>query len=190
MMLATDNPHPPASAATPVLAANAYRDALRHFPSGVTIVTIRAGREVHGLTVSAFTSVSAEPPMILVVVNTANRAHAMLERPDAAFAVNILGDHQQELSNRFARPGTGDRFASGCWGEAATGAPVLQDALAWLDCEVVSRTPAGSHTVYLGRVRAIGVPRADGSPLIYWNRGYRQLPAATPPLAPPAALRS
>ena len=170
-----------------VPAAERFRDALRHFPSGVTIVTIRAGEQVHGLTVSAFASASADPPMVLVVVNGNNRAHAMLQREGAVFAVNILGEDQRELSNRFARPGEDQRFAGGRWDRAATGAPVLADALCWLDCEIAGRTAAGTHTIYLGRVRAIGIPRAGGEPLVYWNRGYRNLRLEpTLPLAAPA----
>ena len=93
----------------------------------------------------------------------------------AVFAVNILGHDQMELSNRFAWLKDEDRFGQGEWTTAATGAPILSDALAWLDCTVYSRFSAGSHTIYIGEVQASGVPRPDMKPLLYWNRGYRQL---------------
>jgi flavin reductase (DIM6/NTAB) family NADH-FMN oxidoreductase RutF len=152
-----------------------YRDVLRHFPAGVTIVTLRAGERVHGLTVSAFASVSPEPPLVAVVVDHRHNAAALLDDPRAVFGVNFLGEEQMELSNRFAWVRDEDRFAAGTWGEAATGAPVLAEAVAWLDCRVHSRLPAGTHTIYVGEVEAASVLRPESPPLVYWNRGYRSL---------------
>lgn len=152
-----------------------FRDALRHFPSGVTIVTVKAGDEVHGLTISAFASISPEPPLIAVVIDQGHHAYRMLEQPEAVFAVNILRQEQTELSNRFAWVKDEDRFLLGDWSTAATGAPVLSDAAAWLDCTIQSRSPAGTHVVYIGKVQASSVPRPDEPPLVYWNRGYRTL---------------
>lgn len=96
----------------------------------------------------------------------------MLERSNAVFAVNILREGQEELSNRFAFSQE-DRFAVGNWTTAVTGAPVLEDALAWLDCTVYSRHTAGTHTIYIGEVQASNVIEPDGLPLVYWNRAYR-----------------
>ena len=81
-----------------------YRDALRHYPSGVTIVTIQVPGEAkpHGLTVSAFASISPEPPLIMVAIDHHHSAYDMLEMPGTTFAVNILAQDQVELSNRFA----------------------------------------------------------------------------------------
>jgi flavin reductase (DIM6/NTAB) family NADH-FMN oxidoreductase RutF len=155
--------------------SESFRDALRHFPSGVTIVTIKAGEQVHGLTVSAFASVSPEPPLILVAIDHRHHAYSLLERKEASFAVNILAEDQMDLSNRFAWVKDRDRFAKGNWGEAVTGAPILVDALAWLDCSIYSRQPAGTHTIYIGLVQASSVSRPDEDPLVYWNRGYRRL---------------
>ena len=159
------------------ISSESFRDVLRHFPSGVTIVTIKspASEVVHGLTVSAFASVSPDPPLILVSIDHRATAYELLETAGASFAVNILGHDQMELSNRFAWLKDEDRFAAGEWDTAATGAPVLRDALAWLDCTVYSRFSAGSHTIYIGEVQASGVPRPDVKPLLYWNRGYRLL---------------
>jgi flavin reductase (DIM6/NTAB) family NADH-FMN oxidoreductase RutF len=154
-----------------------FRDALRHFPSGVTIVTIKSPvtETVHGLTVSAFASVSPEPPLILVSIDHRATAHELLEVEGATFAVNILRQDHVELSNRFAWLKDEDRFAQGSWEIAVTGAPVLKDALAWMDCRIYARFPAGSHTIYIGEVVEFGIPRPDEYPLIYWNRGYRHL---------------
>lgn len=156
-----------------------YRDVLRYFASGVTLVTSKAGDRTHGMTVSAFTSISAEPAIIAVVIDRATTITPLLERPGAVFAVNILAADQTELSRRFAFEKDENRFAAGDWGTAVTGAPVLNDALAWLDCTVESRHPAGTHTIYLGRVEESRVPRPDESPLIYWDRNYRMLTEAS-----------
>lgn len=158
-----------------MITSEEFRKALRHFPAGVTIVTIRAGARIHGLTVSAFASVSAEPPLVAVIVENRHKAYPLLEEAGAVFAVNILGEGQSELSNRFAWTKDEDRFEAGDWGRAETGAPILLDALAWLDCRIHSRAAAGSHTVYIGEVQASSVPSEDAPPLIYWNRGYRKL---------------
>ncbi len=154
---------------------DAFRDALRHFPAGVTLVTLRAGDELHGLTVSAFVSVSPDPPLIAVIIDHQHRAHALLERPGTVFAVNILAEADQALSDRFAWGPEPDRFAAGRWTTAVTGAPVLADAVAWLDCTIDSRHAAGTHTIYIGAVQASAVPRPGGAPLLYWNRDYRRL---------------
>jgi flavin reductase (DIM6/NTAB) family NADH-FMN oxidoreductase RutF len=141
----------------------------------VTIVTIKSGERQHGFTVSAFASVSPEPPLIMVAVDQRHNGHDLLLVPNATFAVNILARDQAELSNRFAWLKDEDRFAAGDWGTAATGAPVLQDALAWLDCTIDASHTAGSHTIFIGLVQASKTPRPDGPPLVYWNRGYRHL---------------
>jgi flavin reductase (DIM6/NTAB) family NADH-FMN oxidoreductase RutF len=156
-----------------------YRDALRLFPAGVTVVTIRAGERIHGLTVSAFASVSPEPPLIAIMIDHQHGAHALLELPGAVFAVNVLGEDQAALSDRFAWSPDLERFELGDWMRATTGAPVLRDALAWLDCTLHSRHTAGSHTLYIGEVVASATPRAAARPLVYWNRGYRALAADT-----------
>jgi flavin reductase (DIM6/NTAB) family NADH-FMN oxidoreductase RutF len=158
-----------------VISSEEFRNVLRHFPAGVTIVTMRAGEKVHGLTVSAFASVSADPPLVMVIIENRHRAYSLLQEEDAVYAVNILREDQSELSNRFAFTKDEDRFAVGDWTTAATGAPILADALAWLDCRIRERYPAGSHTIYVGEVQASRVPQPDLPPLIYWNRAYRKL---------------
>lgn len=150
-----------------------FRNAMRHFPAGVTIVTAKSGEDVHGLTVSAFVSVSAEPPLISVIIDNKGQGHELLQRSDAVFAVNILREGQDELSNRFAWKE--DRFAVGTWETAVTGAPVLKEALVWLDCTIYSRHSAGTHTIYIGEIQASSVNEDGGKPLVYWNRGYRTL---------------
>jgi flavin reductase (DIM6/NTAB) family NADH-FMN oxidoreductase RutF len=111
----------------------------------------------------------------MIAIDHQHSAYTLLQASDATFAVNILHQDQVELSNRFAWVRDEDRFAMGEWTTASTGAPVLTNALAWLDCTIYARYEAGTHTIHVGEVQAVGVPRGDEPPLIYWNRGYRQL---------------
>lgn len=152
-----------------------FQDVLRHFAAGVTLVTSKSGDMTHGMTVSAFTSISADPPIVAVVIDQVHNINPLLEGPDASFAVNFLAEGQADLSDRFAFNKDEDRFLVGDWGTAATGSPVLRDALAWLDCTVAGRYVAGTHTIYLGAVQASAVPRPGAKPLVYWDRDYRKL---------------
>jgi flavin reductase (DIM6/NTAB) family NADH-FMN oxidoreductase RutF len=152
-----------------------FRDVLRHFPSGVTVVTIKSGDQVHGLTVSAFASVSPKPPQIMIAIDHSHSAFPMLESKEAVFAVNFLGHEQSDLSNRFAWIKDEDRFDDIVWDTAATGAPILKDTVAWLDCIVKTSISTETHTIYIGEVVASSVQKADHPPLVYWNRGYRYL---------------
>lgn len=157
------------------VSSKAYRNALRAFPSGVTIVAIRAGETNHGLTVSAFASVSIEPPLVAIVIDHQHHAFSLLETAGAVFSINILDQRQSELSNRFAWTKEEDRFEQGDWQRAVTGAPVLADALSWLDCTIHSRLAAGNHTIYVGEVQAAHSAEPLLAPLVYWNRDYRRL---------------
>jgi flavin reductase (DIM6/NTAB) family NADH-FMN oxidoreductase RutF len=154
-----------------------YREAMRHFPAGVTIVTIKTPNheKPHGLTVSAFSSISPKPPLIMITIDHRASAHEMLEQEGTVFAVNFLAHDQMDLSNRFAWIKDEDRFAEGDWDTAVTGAPILKNALAWLDCTIYDRYNTGNNTIYIGQIQASAVPRPNEMPLIYWNRGYRQL---------------
>jgi flavin reductase (DIM6/NTAB) family NADH-FMN oxidoreductase RutF len=138
-------------------------------------VTLRAGETIHGLTVAAFASVSPDPPLIAVFIDHQHRAHELLERPGTVFAVNVLAEDQRELADLFAWRPDHERFTRGSWSVAATGAPILTDALAWLDCSIESRQVVGTHSLYVGRVVASATPRAERAPLVYWNRAYRAL---------------
>lgn len=156
------------------ISVDQFKDTMRQFAAGVTIVTVKAGSEIHGMTVSAFVSVSAAPPLVSVIINQNSRAHELLQRPGAVFAANILRDDQESLSNRFAF--MEDRFGEGAWSTAVTGAPVLTDALAWVDCTIYSRCHAGTHTIFVGEVQAnYASPFEEERPLLYWNRAYQQV---------------
>ena len=152
---------------------DAFKKALRGWASGVTVVTSRAGDKVHGMTVSAFSSVSADPPLVLVCANRASTTHGIIEE-GGVFAVNILAAHQQEVSNVFASSKHEDsRLERVGWTEGATGAPIIDEALASLECRVRSAHHEGSHTIYIGQVESVRASDAD--PLLYYKGGYRSL---------------
>ena len=148
-----------------------FRALLGRFASGVTVVTARSESGApHGMTVSAFSSLSLDPPLILVCIgNDATMAPVMARA--GTFMANILSDRQEALSRRFASPGC-DRF-DGIGYMDKPGDPRLNDVLAWMQCDVVSRVPAGDHVICIGSVTAAGVN--DGRPLLYYRGGYATL---------------
>jgi len=149
------------------------RLALREWASGVTIVTSRSGASVHGMTVSAFASVSLVPPLVLVCADKASSTQAVIAE-GGVFAVHVLGAEQQALSDLFADEAREDRRFEGlAWRSGATGAPILPGAVAVLDCRVEGAHDAGDHVIYVGRVAA--VERAGGEPLLYHRGAYRGL---------------
>jgi flavin reductase (DIM6/NTAB) family NADH-FMN oxidoreductase RutF len=149
------------------------KDVYARWATGVTIVTARAGDRIHGMTVSAFTEVSLEPPLVLVCVDrTANTQHVIAE--GGSFAVNILAREQESLAVRFASDGAEDRrFSNVQCTTGATGAPLLAGSVASLDCRLETAHEAGDHIIYVGEV--VGLHLSDGEPLLFYNRGYRGL---------------
>jgi flavin reductase (DIM6/NTAB) family NADH-FMN oxidoreductase RutF len=149
-----------------------FRAVLGRFASGVTVVTTTDddGRP-HGMTVSAFSSLSLSPPLVLVCVG-AEATLAPLLASRQLLGVNILAASQQALSQRFASK-VADRFEGVAHHIAQPGVPVLEGALAWLGCRIVARHPAGDHVIYVGHVEAAGV--AEGEPLAYYRGAYAQV---------------
>ena len=155
-----------------------FRRLLGHFASGVTVVTTRdsQGRPA-GLTASAFTSVSLNPPMILVCVAQNAQSYEALQGADR-FAVNILGQGQETLSNRFATKSSSaaEKFEGIGYKPGMLGLPILADALASLECTTVHAYPGGDHTIFVGRIEAGASRDDDGAePLLYYRGRYRQL---------------
>jgi len=149
-----------------------FRSVLGRFATGVTIITARdgTGRD-HGMTVSAFSSLSLDPPLVLVCIgNDATMAPVMAAA--GSFAVSILSDRQESLSRRFAGK-LDDRFADVPRSPGVHGNVLLDDVLASLECRIVARHPAGDHVIVVGEVEAGHV--RDGRPLLYYRGGYAQL---------------
>ncbi|MBV8726990.1 MAG: flavin reductase family protein [Candidatus Eremiobacteraeota bacterium] len=151
------------------VSVDAFKEAMRRFPSGVTVVTSVKNGEPRGVTVSAFASVSLEPPTILICVNREARSYLFIST-SKIFCVNILSADQQQLAERFAARIREKQFEGVPYSIDQTGAAVLSGVLAHLDCEVVEEHHAGSHSVFIGRVVSLDV--SDGSPLGYFDGSY------------------
>jgi flavin reductase (DIM6/NTAB) family NADH-FMN oxidoreductase RutF len=156
------------------VSADDFKSALQLWASGVTVVTTQSEKfGVQGMTVSAFSSVSVNPPQILVCINdAADTSEGIAE--SQCFAVNILTIEQQNTSNQFAGGSTQtQRFVDNEWSAGVTGAPLLNNSLMSLDCTVVEKVRAGTHWVIIGEVQA-SICHA-GEPLLYYRGAYRQL---------------
>ncbi|OPC79674.1 hypothetical protein B4N89_00780 [Embleya scabrispora] len=151
------------------------RRVFAQWPSGVAVVTTVVDGARHGMTASSVTSVSLDPPLVSVCLGTALHSHHMV-RAGGVFAVNVLGRDQVLLGRRFAGMGrrVADRFLGADWVVAATGAPVLADCVAWLDCTIEHAYPGGDHTIFVGRIHACATPRPV-PPLLYHSRDWGQL---------------
>jgi flavin reductase (DIM6/NTAB) family NADH-FMN oxidoreductase RutF len=149
-----------------------FRHACGRFATGVTIATVLdADRQPHGLTVSSFTSVSLDPPLISICLG---HAVSLIETFRAAsfFGINILAGSQQHLSERFARKGL-DRFEGVGWTLGTHNVPLLEGVVAAMECEVERRVPAGDHDIFIGRLVSTQV--REGEPLLHFAGAYRKL---------------
>jgi flavin reductase (DIM6/NTAB) family NADH-FMN oxidoreductase RutF len=151
----------------------AFRNAMRRFASTVSIISVQSGAERHGTTATAVTSVSLDPPSLLVCMNQDSRLHGFLRKEDR-FCVNFLHVGNRDISQAFssAMPGA-ERFAHGDWQTDHHGIPYLADAQANLFCAKDVELPYGSHTIFIGRVFDARV-RDDVSPLLYGNGCYTE----------------
>ena len=154
------------------ITADSFRAALGRFASGVTVVSARdpEGRD-HGMTVSAFTSLSLDPPLVLACIDREASMHELLLDVDR-FGVSVLEEGQEEISRRMA---DGDisgpaRFEGVGIVRRETGIPLVADALAHLECVVEARHDGGDHTILVGRVEHAHV--MEGKPLLYFRGGY------------------
>ncbi len=146
-----------------------------HFASGVTIMTTTAGGRMHGMTVSAFASQSLDPLLILVSVERSTEMHKLV-MASRAFAINILGEFAEGTARFFADNARleGAEFVDGAYNVGVSGAPLLDEAVAYLEATVDSTLEAGDHSIIVGRVTALEVA-SDDEPLVYFRSGYRRL---------------
>ena len=152
-----------------------FKQVMRRWASTVNIVTTKTDDLIYGLTVTAFSSLAADPPTVFVCVNQKTRTHPLIEK-SGIFCVNFLAPEMSHISDRFAgRMPDEERFAGLAHRTEATGAPVLNDALAYLDCKLAQQLTAGDHTIFVGTVLASGVHKPDETPLLYFNGKYRRL---------------
>ena len=151
-----------------------FKNVMKLWASGVSVVVNRSDRELQAITVSSFTSLSLTPPLILICIETESRSHEGLILA-GCFSVNILGDAQSAISDMAAgrRGPEGHSLPGVAHTTATTGAPILKDALAWHDCTVVARHDGGDHSIFVGRVEAAAA--GNGAPLLWYDRDYAGL---------------
>ena len=148
------------------------RRILGKFATGVTVASTKVGDETWGMTANAVTSLSLDPPLVLLCIQQEGQSRSKFEE-GGCFALNILSDQQQELSDRFAFKGPKD-FSDLETTTAETGAPILKDSLGWVDCKLKEILPGGDHDIFIGEIVAGGAAE-DGAPLLYYGGKYAAL---------------
>jgi flavin reductase (DIM6/NTAB) family NADH-FMN oxidoreductase RutF len=155
--------------APPIEAAH-FRQVLGHFPTGVTVITAAPDGKPVGLAVGSFFSVSLEPPLVAFCPDKTSSSWPRIEET-GSFCVNILAEDQEEVCRVFASKGT-DKFATIGWKPTGTGSPLINDVLAWIDCDIEAVHDAGDHMIVVGRVLELGLGRHEGGPLLFYRGGY------------------
>ena len=151
-----------------------FRSVLGHFCSGITIVTAVDDGEPVGLTCQSFCSVSLEPPLVAFAPSKSSTSWPRIQRT-GVFCVNVLDEDQEEVCRVFATSGA-DKFRGVGWRPAETGSPILEDALAWVDCRIERQHDAGDHVIVVGRVLELASARS-GRPLLFYRAGYGRFEA-------------
>jgi flavin reductase (DIM6/NTAB) family NADH-FMN oxidoreductase RutF len=153
-----------------------FRKAMGCFATGVTIITLDLEGEVHGMTANAFASVSLDPPLLLVCVDHSARTHAHMHAKKR-FGINILAEHQREISEYYALPvhtkGHAEKEAVARFDRTARGTPILRGALAYLECRLQSAQDAGDHTIFIAEVEDVVV--RQGEPLLFFRGKYQKI---------------
>jgi flavin reductase (DIM6/NTAB) family NADH-FMN oxidoreductase RutF len=159
----------------PPIGADDFRQLLRNWASGVTVVTTRRRGGIHGMTASSFCSVSLHPPLVLVCVDRRNRTHEHI-REQGIFAVHILAEGQEELSQRCAGQfgETGNQLQDVPYHDGTIGAPILENCLAFAECQMAFEYEGGDHTIFVGEIIASGV-FPERRPLLYFQGSYHRL---------------
>ncbi len=168
------NSYSPIQSAEPAdIAGDLFRNGLRQLAGAVSVIATGSGETRGGLTATSVTSLTVDPPTILVTVNRSASAYPTLTA-ERRFTVNILSDRQQPIADRFSgRTGAkgAERFDGSSWTTLATGAPVLADALAVIDCALEEVIERHSHGILIGRVKALRLDTEAGA-LLYWRGIY------------------
>jgi len=153
--------------------AREFRDTLGRFPTGVTVVTAAGPHGPAGMTTNAFSSLSLDPPLVLVCFERGSRTLPVV-RETGRFAVNVLRAGQQELARVFASKRVPAEKFESVTHSVEHGVPVLDDALAWLVCDLEALHPGGDHEIGIGAVTALGHD-PGGKPLLFYGGIYRDL---------------
>lgn len=147
-----------------------YRTTLGSYPTGVVIITAAAEEGPVGLAIGSFSSVSLDPPLVGFLPDKGSSSWPKIEAT-GSFCVNVLAADQLDVCRAFASRG-GDKYASVTWRTAATGSPVIEGAIAWVDCAIERVDEAGDHWFVLGRVQEMAVERPDTGPLLFFRGQY------------------
>lgn len=156
-----------------------FRATLAAFATGVTVITTRGPDHLYGMTATAFSSVSLDPPLVLACVISGTEGSRNIEG-NGIFAINILGERQEAISRYFAskdRPRGLDAFREIPHREAVTGAPILSDVAGFLDCRLAASHEAGDHVIFIGEVVELGVA-PDIKPLLFHQSKYARVTEA------------
>jgi len=157
------------------ISADELRHAMGHFATGVTVVTsLDEDGERVGTTANAVTSLSLEPPLLLVCFARTSLTLAAI-RHSGAFGVNVLAAHHEELSAAFARRGSAGVWDTVRHGQGRSGAPRLHDAIAHLECRVEQHLEQGDHEIVVGRVLDVATAESDEQPLVFYRGAYASL---------------
>ena len=151
--------------------AGDQRRIMGRFATGVTIITTGDGSGRWGMTANALTSLSLDPPLVLFAIDTRNELRRQIAQ-HRCFAINVLSADQMELSNRFAKPGPKD-FDGVPLRAGSTGAPLLTDALAYVECQLERTYEGGDHEIVIGRI--VAGDDGEGDPLLFYGGGYRRI---------------
>ena len=158
--------------AEPAIETRTFRETMGRFATGVTVVTVAHGGKTRGMTANSFTSLSLDPPLLLICVDHRASMHAIFEEAEA-FAVNVLAHDQKTLSQFFASPGEKEGPMGGQpFHEGPTGSPILDGVMAWMDCRIEQQYDGGDHTIVVGRIQEMRVERPDASPLVFFGGKY------------------
>jgi len=156
------------------IARDALRRVLGTYATGVSIVMTKSRGTIHGLTVNSFTSVSLDPPLILVCIDRMTATYPLMKE-SRIFSVNILSNVQESLSKLFSDPGNKSSMLQGLeYREEVTGAPILLGVLGFLDCSVEATYQWGDHDIFLAKVEKFGLG-TEADPLLYYRGGYHSL---------------
>jgi flavin reductase (DIM6/NTAB) family NADH-FMN oxidoreductase RutF len=149
---------------------------MRKYATGVAVLTVRSRDEIHGMTANSFTSVSLDPVLVLVCILNGSTTHELVTRA-GHYAMNFLSQAQSDWAKRFAKQVLvpADPFYDIEYHTAVTGAPIFNNCLGYVDCEVVAAHPAGDHTIFVGQVLAVGYGQAKEGPLVWFGGGYKSL---------------
>ncbi len=145
-----------------------FRQVMGHFPTGVTIITGLAGDRPAGFTIGSFTSVSLDPPLVGFLPQVTSDTWAAMA-PAGKFCVNVLSADQGPECWKFAKKGVDDRFVDVPWHPASTGSPILDHAIAWIDCDIDVIHTVGDHYFVVGRVIAMSHAEEDPRPLLFYR---------------------